>query len=230
MRLLPDGALDMHRSILDLGWIPLLYFAATKCRVPRLRREALSLLGRTSHREGIWDARIASLVARRVVEVEEGGVCLCRPSQGTGSETGRGDQGREEGCGDGPRVVCLESSLTGSDGCEGQEVEGNSRASSSRGVEGSGRGSLEELAPLLPAELRIQGVEMVLIGDPTDRILVRGGIKGLEGRRVVGEYNVDRGSWVDLGSRTFPIVVQDRKENDLAVVDSENSPRNNNTW
>ncbi|KAK2928777.1 Zn2-C6 fungal-type DNA-binding domain [Fusarium oxysporum f. sp. vasinfectum] len=62
----------MPRSIIDMGWIPPLYFTAVKCRVHRIRVEAIKLLRTSPHREGIWDAHIAACVAKKVVELEEG--------------------------------------------------------------------------------------------------------------------------------------------------------------
>jgi hypothetical protein len=55
----------------DIGIIPSLYFAATRCRCPVTRRKAVSLLARTSRREGMWDAEQHVLVAKRVIELEE---------------------------------------------------------------------------------------------------------------------------------------------------------------
>jgi hypothetical protein len=62
----------MPRSIIDLGWLPALYFTAVKCRVHRIRIEALKLLRTSPHREGIWDAHIVACVAKKVIELEEG--------------------------------------------------------------------------------------------------------------------------------------------------------------
>lgn len=62
----------MPRSIIDLGWLPALYFTAVKCRVHRIRTEALKLLRTSPHREGIWDAYIVACVAKKVIELEEG--------------------------------------------------------------------------------------------------------------------------------------------------------------
>ena len=70
-QILPAG--DMSRSIIDMGWIPPLYYTAIKCRVHRLRVHAIRLLESTSHREGIWDAKAVACVARKVMEVEERG-------------------------------------------------------------------------------------------------------------------------------------------------------------
>ncbi|KAI9712072.1 MAG: hypothetical protein M1820_001781 [Bogoriella megaspora] len=66
----PEGV-DMSRSMVDIGWIPPLYFTALKCRVHRLRLQAIRLIEAASHREGIWDSRIAACVARKVMEIEE---------------------------------------------------------------------------------------------------------------------------------------------------------------
>ncbi|KAB5576626.1 hypothetical protein GE09DRAFT_627865 [Coniochaeta sp. 2T2.1] len=62
---------DMARSIIDLGWIPPLFFTVIKCRVPTIRLEAVQLLESTCHREGIWDGRMLARVGRRVIELEE---------------------------------------------------------------------------------------------------------------------------------------------------------------
>ncbi|KAI1363816.1 hypothetical protein F5Y08DRAFT_340283 [Xylaria arbuscula] len=67
---------DMPRrishSVGDKGWIPLLYFLAVKCRVRRIRVQAIKLLSQTLHREGIWDSRLALIIAKEVVRIEEG--------------------------------------------------------------------------------------------------------------------------------------------------------------
>jgi hypothetical protein len=62
----------MARSIMDLGCIQPLYFTALKCRVRSVRVAAIKFILASGHREGIWDARLAGGVAKRVVEVEEG--------------------------------------------------------------------------------------------------------------------------------------------------------------
>lgn len=54
--------------------IPPLYYVAFRCRHPRLRRTALSLLEQLSHispREALWDARELVPVAKKVIEIEE---------------------------------------------------------------------------------------------------------------------------------------------------------------
>lgn len=67
----PAHIMDMSRSVIDVGWIPPLYYTAVKCRVHRVRLQAIRLLESTSHREGIWDARTAACVAKRVMDIEE---------------------------------------------------------------------------------------------------------------------------------------------------------------
>jgi hypothetical protein len=62
---------DLSRSVVDIGWIPPLYYTAIKCRSHRLRLQAIRLLECSTHREGIWDARIAACVARKVMKIEE---------------------------------------------------------------------------------------------------------------------------------------------------------------
>jgi hypothetical protein len=68
---MPGHQLDMSRSIIDLGWIPPLYYTAIKCRDHRLRLHAIRLLEVFSHREGIWDHKSTACVARKVMNIEE---------------------------------------------------------------------------------------------------------------------------------------------------------------
>ncbi|KAJ5604858.1 hypothetical protein N7510_010012 [Penicillium lagena] len=67
-----DDRVNISRSIVDMGCIAPLYYVAVKCRVHRLRIQAVQLLESVFHREGIWDARATASVARKVVELEEG--------------------------------------------------------------------------------------------------------------------------------------------------------------
>ncbi|KAI1750610.1 hypothetical protein F4782DRAFT_508930 [Xylaria castorea] len=76
---------DTSRSIVDVGCIPQLYYAALKCRIHRVRHKAVELLQPMVHREGFWDARIAATVARRVMEVEEGDYYKSFEMTGNGS-------------------------------------------------------------------------------------------------------------------------------------------------
>jgi hypothetical protein len=56
----------------DMGYIPVLYYTALKCRVPRIRRQAMKLMEASPHREGVWDGEFAAAIARRIVGIEEG--------------------------------------------------------------------------------------------------------------------------------------------------------------
>lgn len=71
VRALPARYMNMSRSVVDVGWLPPLYYVALKCRVHQVRLQAIRLLECTSHREGIWDSKIAACVARKVMEIEE---------------------------------------------------------------------------------------------------------------------------------------------------------------
>ncbi|VUC26086.1 unnamed protein product [Clonostachys rosea] len=63
--------LNMAHSYADIGWIPALFYTATKCRVHRVRLQAIRLLECSSHREGIWDSQIAACIARKAMQMEE---------------------------------------------------------------------------------------------------------------------------------------------------------------
>lgn len=69
--ILPEATAKMQRSIVDIGWIPVLYYTATRCRVARIRLHAIRILEWTSHREGMWNARVMAQVAREVMSIEE---------------------------------------------------------------------------------------------------------------------------------------------------------------
>jgi hypothetical protein len=56
----------------EMGVIAPLYFTALKCRDPKLRSKAISLLSScVPRREGFWDADILVYITRRVAEIEE---------------------------------------------------------------------------------------------------------------------------------------------------------------
>ncbi|KAI1199398.1 hypothetical protein F5X97DRAFT_332665 [Nemania serpens] len=63
---------NMSHSVGDKGWIPLLYFVAVKCRAHRLRVQAIRLLAQTKHKEGIWNSKLALILAREIMRIEEG--------------------------------------------------------------------------------------------------------------------------------------------------------------
>lgn len=56
----------------DMGYIPVLYYLALKCRNPRMRRQAIKMMQVSPHREGVWDGELSAAIARRVVSLEEG--------------------------------------------------------------------------------------------------------------------------------------------------------------
>lgn len=136
-------------SIMDLGCISPLYYLTMKCRVHRIRLQAIALLERCTHREGIWDAGIAALVGRKVMEIEERGFF--------------GDMGRS--------ISNKPSSCWGSQG-------------------------LPE--PILPESQRIGGIEMVLSGNPTQKIALFGTRhESRSVRSCLAEYDMASRTWVD---------------------------------
>ena len=71
-------------EILRIGMIPPLFLTATRCRVPHLRRHALSLLRALNSAEGVWNSKSAARVAEQVMLIEERGLKIIR----TGTEIG----------------------------------------------------------------------------------------------------------------------------------------------
>lgn len=68
----------------DMHVIPPLYFVATKCRHPLIRRAALDLLRRNaSRRENLWRADVMAEIATRHVKLEEDGAMQERGSSQT---------------------------------------------------------------------------------------------------------------------------------------------------
>ena len=61
-----------HLSIIDLGWLPILYYVAVKCRISRIRSQAVKLMEFAPHQEGIWDSGIMACICRKVIEIEQG--------------------------------------------------------------------------------------------------------------------------------------------------------------
>ena len=58
----------------DLGIISPLYFTASRCREPSLRREAVRLLMSSVRREGFWLSWVTGMVANQIVMIEEQGL------------------------------------------------------------------------------------------------------------------------------------------------------------
>ncbi|KAK0387407.1 hypothetical protein NLU13_5719 [Sarocladium strictum] len=68
-------SLHMSFTIFDICTLPVLYFTATRCRVPGTRLRALAGLSRLRHRERHWDGWLTYAVAKKIVELEEQGAC-----------------------------------------------------------------------------------------------------------------------------------------------------------
>lgn len=64
---------------MEVGVVPQLYFTASKCRVPSLRRRALALLARGPKKEAIWGAGSTWELAATLVWFEERGLDLPSP-------------------------------------------------------------------------------------------------------------------------------------------------------
>lgn len=64
--------LNMTSTVMDFGCLAPLYYVALKCRTRCLRHRAVMLLETVFHREGLWDSKTTALIARKVVELEEG--------------------------------------------------------------------------------------------------------------------------------------------------------------
>jgi hypothetical protein len=68
---LPGASVGTHGTIMDIGWIPALYYTAIKCRIRRIRLHAIRFLESTTHREGFWDAIVVAQIAGEVTRMEE---------------------------------------------------------------------------------------------------------------------------------------------------------------
>lgn len=71
-----DGAISRQLFGLYLGYIPPLFFTATRCRDPCIRRQAITVLHHSTRRERIWDSCTAARIAERVMEIEERGLVV----------------------------------------------------------------------------------------------------------------------------------------------------------
>ncbi|TKA78274.1 hypothetical protein B0A55_04739 [Friedmanniomyces simplex] len=83
-------ALDTQKPIFtfEVGAVPPLYFAATKCRIPSLRRKALQLLSLAPRKECIWGATSTAQLAARIIAIEEEGLGLPAPAWDGSSRPG----------------------------------------------------------------------------------------------------------------------------------------------
>ncbi|TKA28716.1 hypothetical protein B0A50_03044 [Salinomyces thailandicus] len=57
--------------LFDMEIVSPLYFVASKCRHPLIRRRAIQLLQQMDRREGLWDSNVAAAIAERIVAIEE---------------------------------------------------------------------------------------------------------------------------------------------------------------
>ena len=57
--------------LFDMEVVSPLYFVATKCRHPVIRRRAIKILEGSQRREGLWDSNVAAAIAKRSMEIEE---------------------------------------------------------------------------------------------------------------------------------------------------------------
>ena len=61
------------KPVYSFGWgtLPSLYYTATRCRDPVIRRRALALLSASPRREGVWDSLVLASIVRWVIGEEE---------------------------------------------------------------------------------------------------------------------------------------------------------------
>lgn len=62
-----------HGFTVESGYIPPVYYTALKCRIPRIRRQAVRALRSAPHREGVWNGPLLADVLVEVIKIEEGG-------------------------------------------------------------------------------------------------------------------------------------------------------------
>lgn len=65
---------------IEMGFILPAFFTAVKCRVPRLRRQALYVLRSGLHREAGWDRKVVAGMVAEVIRIEEGDFYSSRSS------------------------------------------------------------------------------------------------------------------------------------------------------
>ncbi|KAJ5161464.1 hypothetical protein N7492_006856 [Penicillium capsulatum] len=61
-----------HGFTLESGYILPIYYTALKCRIPRIRRQAIRILRNAPHREGVWNGPLLADVLEEVLNLEEG--------------------------------------------------------------------------------------------------------------------------------------------------------------
>ena len=64
----------------DIGALPSLYYVASECRIPSIRRKAMALLRKAPRKESIINAESSAEVALRIIAIEERDLGLPDPS------------------------------------------------------------------------------------------------------------------------------------------------------
>ena len=67
----PRLALNSSTFLFDMEIVSPLYYVASNCRHPVIRRRAIAVLKQTQRREGLWDSNKAAAVAERIMHHEE---------------------------------------------------------------------------------------------------------------------------------------------------------------
>ena len=75
---------ELHRDLyggasakvfsIDMAIVPPLFVSSTKCRDPKIRRQAVELLQAVPYHEGVWNGQMMAKVALRIKEIEEHGL------------------------------------------------------------------------------------------------------------------------------------------------------------
>jgi hypothetical protein len=78
---LNHSANDRPVFTFDIGAIPSLYYAASECRVPSIRRKAMALLKKAPRKESIMGADSSAEIAHRLISIEERGLGLPDPAE-----------------------------------------------------------------------------------------------------------------------------------------------------
>lgn len=68
----PSEPIDFCHSILDIGALHIVYYAAVHCRARPIKLRALKALKLLQHREGFWDGKLTAAIGQKIVETELG--------------------------------------------------------------------------------------------------------------------------------------------------------------
>lgn len=71
--LVAPGQIPYYPKI-DIGLILPMFLVASRCRDPKLRREAIEVIRNGPRQEGVWNGAILASVAERIIEIEEDGL------------------------------------------------------------------------------------------------------------------------------------------------------------